>query len=112
MFSQDSPGLLVLSVERLMLRRLFLGVLLREVTPDDAAANRADHGVMARVVPRDAADYGPLEAARCVCRAADGKNERCGGEGGFPESCHADVRYPLVLSALFGPMLRRRGRFQ
>ncbi|SIT37360.1 hypothetical protein BN2476_110249 [Paraburkholderia piptadeniae] len=96
--------LLVLGVRCLTLRRLFFGMLLRKVTPDDAAADRADDGVVPRVVPRDAADHGPLDAARRVGRPADGEKKRCGGKRGLTECCHADTPFEL-----FDPMLRRCG---
>jgi hypothetical protein len=96
--------LLVLGVCCLTLRRLFFGMFLRDVMPDNAAANRADDGVMPRVVPRDAADHGPLDAARRVRRSADGEKKRCGGKRGLTECCHADTPFQL-----FDPMLRRYG---
>jgi hypothetical protein len=96
--------LLVLRVRCLTLRRLFFGMLLRHVVPDDTAADRADDGVMSRVVPRDAADHGPLDATLRVRRPADGDNKRCGGKRGLTECCHADTPFQL-----FDPMLRRRG---
>lgn len=75
-----------------MLGGLFFSVLFRKMTSDDATAHCTDHGVMARIVSRDAADHGSLDAARRVRCSADGKNERCDGECGFPESCHAVFR--------------------
>lgn len=101
------PALLVLGVNGLTLRGLFVGVLFRKMPPDDATAHRANHGVMARVVSRDAANHGAFDAARRMRRSADGKKERCGGECGFPESGHADTPFVLI-----EPMLRQRARFQ
>ena len=79
-------------MERLTLSRLFFSVLFRKMASDDATAHRADDGMVARIVSRDAADHRPLDAARRMGRAAHGENEGCGGECGLPESCHADIR--------------------
>ncbi|CAG9223951.1 hypothetical protein BCAR13_520015 [Paraburkholderia caribensis] len=102
-----SPALLILGVNGLALRSLFVGVLFRKMPPDDATADRADHSVMARVVSRDAADHGALDATRRMCCPADGEKQRCGGECGFPESGHADTPFVLI-----EPMLRQCARFQ
>ena len=45
-------------------RSLFSLLFLRQMVPDNTSANRADHRVMARIVTRNAADHGALQATR------------------------------------------------
>ena len=44
-------------------RPLFSLLLLRQMVSDDTSANRADNGVMTRIVTRDTADHGTLQTA-------------------------------------------------
>lgn len=92
----------VLRVRCLTLRRLFFGMLLRNVMPDDTAADRADDGVMPRVVSRDATDHGPFDATRRVRRPADGDKKCCGGNRGLTECCHAIPRFSCSIRCCAG----------
>jgi hypothetical protein len=75
----------------LMLRRsqlclllgLLLRVLLRKVPADHAATDRANDGVVPRIVPSDPAYHGTLEAACGVCRARRSKSQGCCNQGDF-----------------------------
>jgi hypothetical protein len=63
------------------LRGAFFGLLLCHVMADDTAANRAHHGVVARVVASHAAHDRALHAARGVSAAGSYQSERGGGNG-------------------------------
>jgi hypothetical protein len=90
------------------LRRLLLRVLFREMVTDDTAAYRADHGVMAGVMPGDATDDSALKAASGVCRSDGCQQECCCDQTEFASCFH--VVCTLVLEP--NPSWRRVARFQ
>jgi hypothetical protein len=67
----------------LTLRGQLLCVLLGQVASDDAAADRADHGMVSRVVAGDPADDGALHASGRVRGSGGTEGERERKEGGL-----------------------------
>lgn len=68
---------------RLTLRGLLLGVLFGKVPTDHAAADRANYGVVPRVMPSDPAYHRALEAACGVWRACRCEGQRGCNQGDF-----------------------------
>lgn len=76
-------------------RLLFFGVLFGHMPSDDTAADRADHRMMSRVVPGDAAHYRSFQATSRVRGAGHCQRDRHCPEGG-PNKTSFHCKYHRV----------------
>lgn len=76
-------------------RLLLFGVLFGHMVPDDTAADRADHRMMSRIVPGDAAYYGSLQATGRVSGADHCQRNSHRPEGG-PNKTSFHCKYHRV----------------
>ena len=76
-------------------RLLLFGVLFSHMPPDDTAADRADHRMMSRIVPGDAAYYRSFQAPGRACGAGHCQRDSQRPEGG-PNKTSFHCKYHRV----------------